>query len=97
MKKITVQLALIASLLLTSAGAQQKSGAPAKSASPTTSATLDPNKYIVITGGKLLTITHGTIENGELLIYNGKITAVGAAGAVKVRFRQCAGRSTPRA
>ena len=35
---------------------------------PTTSATLDPNKSIVITGGKLLTITHGTIENGVLVI-----------------------------
>ena len=44
----------------------------------------DPGKPIAITGGKLLTITHGTIENGVVVIQNGKITAVGAAGSVKV-------------
>jgi len=37
-----------------------------------------------IVGGKLLTITHGTIENGVLLMENGKITAAGSAAAVKV-------------
>jgi len=37
-----------------------------------------------IVGGKLLTITHGTIENGVLLLENGKILAAGAASAVKV-------------
>jgi imidazolonepropionase-like amidohydrolase len=37
-----------------------------------------------IVGGKLLTITHGTIENGVLLMENGKITAAGPASAVKV-------------
>ncbi len=31
-----------------------------------------------IVGGKLLTITHGTIENGTILLENGRITAVGA-------------------
>ncbi len=51
---------------------------------PATAPALDPNKPIAITGGKLLTITHGTIENGVLVIENGKITAVGAAGSVKV-------------
>jgi imidazolonepropionase-like amidohydrolase len=39
---------------------------------------------IAITGGKLLTITHGVIENGVVLIEAGKITAVGTAAAVKV-------------
>jgi imidazolonepropionase-like amidohydrolase len=39
---------------------------------------------IAITGGKLLTITHGVIENGVVLIEGGKITAVGTAAAVKV-------------
>ncbi len=34
---------------------------------------------IVIKGGKLLTITHGVIENGIVVIENGKITAVGGA------------------
>src|SRR5580704_1351144 len=39
---------------------------------------------IAITGGKLLTITHGVIENGVVLIERGKITAVGTAASVKV-------------
>ena len=39
---------------------------------------------IVLRGGKLLTITHGVIENGVLVMQNGKITAVGAAGSVSV-------------
>lgn len=39
---------------------------------------------IAITGGKLLTITHGTIENGTIVLSGGKITAVGEASAVKV-------------
>src|SRR6266568_3668477 len=34
---------------------------------------------IVLKGGKLLTVSHGTIENGVLVIENGKITAVGSA------------------
>ncbi|HWZ45200.1 MAG TPA: amidohydrolase family protein [Candidatus Saccharimonadales bacterium] len=32
---------------------------------------------IALRGGKLLTITHGVIENGVLVMQNGKITAVG--------------------
>jgi imidazolonepropionase-like amidohydrolase len=43
-----------------------------------------PAPTIAITGGKLLTITHGVIENGTLVLSGGKITAVGAAGAVKI-------------
>ena len=39
---------------------------------------------IAITGGKLLTITHGVIENGVVLIEGGKISAVGTAASVKV-------------
>ena len=34
---------------------------------------------IAIRGGKLLTITHGVIENGVVVMENGKITAVGPA------------------
>jgi imidazolonepropionase-like amidohydrolase len=32
---------------------------------------------IAITGGKILTVSHGVIDNGTILIENGKITAVG--------------------
>jgi imidazolonepropionase-like amidohydrolase len=35
---------------------------------------------IVIRGGKLLTITHGVIENGVVVMEGGKITAVGGPG-----------------
>jgi len=34
---------------------------------------------IALKGGKLLTITHGTIENGVIVMENGRITAVGPA------------------
>ena len=37
---------------------------------------------IVLKGGRLLTISKGVIENGVLVMENGKITAVGAAGSV---------------
>jgi imidazolonepropionase-like amidohydrolase len=39
---------------------------------------------IALKGGKLLTITHGVIENGVIVMQNGKITAVGAAGSVNI-------------
>ena len=39
---------------------------------------------IAITGGKLLTVSHGTIENGVLVIADGKIAAVGEFGKVAV-------------
>lgn len=42
------------------------------------------DKPVALKGGKLLTVTHGTIENGVLLIENGKIAAVGAAGSVQI-------------
>jgi imidazolonepropionase-like amidohydrolase len=41
-------------------------------------------KPLVLRGGKLLTVTHGTIENGVLIIENGKIAAIGAANSVKI-------------
>lgn len=43
-----------------------------------------PKKVIAISGGRLLTVSHGTIENGVLLIADGKITAVGEAGKVSI-------------
>jgi len=41
-------------------------------------------KPVVLRGGKLLTVSHGTIENGVLVIENGKIAAVGAEGSVPI-------------
>jgi imidazolonepropionase-like amidohydrolase len=43
-----------------------------------------PKKVIAISGGRLLTVSHGTIENGVLLIADGKIAAVGEAGKVSI-------------
>ncbi len=42
------------------------------------------DKPIVLRGGKLLTITHGTIDNGVLVIENGKLAAVGPAASVNI-------------
>jgi imidazolonepropionase-like amidohydrolase len=39
---------------------------------------------IAIRGGKVITVTHGTIENGVVVMENGKITAVGTANSVTV-------------
>src|ERR1700719_736262 len=35
---------------------------------------------LAITGGKLLTVTHGVIENGVIVLSGGKIAAVGGPG-----------------
>ena len=42
------------------------------------------DKPVAITGAKLLTITHGTIENGVLVMAAGKISAVGEAGSTAI-------------
>jgi len=41
-------------------------------------------KTIAIRGGKLLTVSHGTIENGTIVISDGKIAAVGSAASVRI-------------
>ncbi len=43
-----------------------------------------PAGVTAITGGKLLTVTHGTIENGVILLQSGKISAVGTAASIKI-------------
>lgn len=42
------------------------------------------DKPVALKGGKLLTVTHGIIENGVVVMQGGKITAVGAAGSVNL-------------
>ncbi len=39
---------------------------------------------MVLKGGKLLTVTHGVIENGVIVMQGGKISAVGAVSSVNV-------------
>ena len=70
MKLLKLVVAVIALLMPWVTVAQDR---PAASSQP-----------IAITGGKLLTVSHGTIENGVLLIADGKIAGVGTAGSVKV-------------
>jgi imidazolonepropionase-like amidohydrolase len=41
-------------------------------------------KPVVLKGGKLLTISHGVIENGIVVMQAGKITAVGPANSTKI-------------
>ena len=45
---------------------------------------LPDSPAVALTGGKLLTITHGVIENGVLVMEHGRITAVGASGSVTI-------------
>jgi imidazolonepropionase-like amidohydrolase len=71
-KKIIVALALIAA---TACLAQQ----PAKT---TPAQDQTANGTIVLRGGKLLTISHGVIENGVLIMQNGRIISVGPASTV---------------
>jgi imidazolonepropionase-like amidohydrolase len=52
-------------------------------AGPNTTA-VAPAKLVAIIRGKLLTISHGTIENGVIILENGKIAAVGPAASTKV-------------
>jgi len=46
--------------------------------------TAEQPKAIVLKGGKLLTVSHGTIENGVLVMEGGKIAALGAASSVTI-------------
>lgn len=50
---------------------------------PNLTSTAEP-QTIAIIGGKLLTVSHGVIENGTLLLADGKITAVGTPATVKI-------------
>jgi imidazolonepropionase-like amidohydrolase len=47
-------------------------------------ASMSAPKTIAIVGGKLLTVTHGTIEDGVVVMTDGKIVAVGPAASTKV-------------
>ncbi len=42
------------------------------------------NQAVALVGGKLLTVTHGTIENGTIILSGGKIVAVGPAASTKI-------------
>lgn len=78
LKKLSLLLLLVT--FTVAGGAAQ--GKKSKPAPPThthaTTAAID--ETIALKGGKLLTITHGVIENGVVVMQNGRITAVGGVG-----------------
>jgi len=75
LKKFIIALALVATV-----AAQTKKPKPAPPSAVHANAPAAANETIALKGGKLLTITHGVIENGVVVMQNGKITAVGGAG-----------------
>src|SRR5690242_20702882 len=77
LKKLFVLIALVAGFAA-SAAAQNKK--PKTAPAPTASSATATNETIALKGGKLLTITHGVIENGVVVMQNGRITAIGGAG-----------------
>jgi imidazolonepropionase-like amidohydrolase len=83
LKRILISLFLVATVAAQSVSAQTKKAksapAPATAAHSNTAAAAS-NETIALKGGKLLTITHGVIENGVVVMQNGRITAVGGAG-----------------
>jgi imidazolonepropionase-like amidohydrolase len=75
LKKLIIALALVATV-----AAQTKKSKPAPPSAAHANAPAAANETIALKGGKLLTITHGVIENGIVVMQNGRITAVGGAG-----------------
>ncbi|MCI0352924.1 MAG: amidohydrolase family protein [Acidobacteriales bacterium] len=51
---------------------------------PATTTLQAATSAVALRGGKLLTISRGTIENGTLVMQDGKITAVGPAASVSI-------------
>src|SRR3974377_793644 len=78
-----MKTAILASALILAASAQASVFAQTATPGPN-GASLAPAKTIAIVGGKLLTITHGTIDNGVVIMAGGKITAVGPAPSTEV-------------
>jgi imidazolonepropionase-like amidohydrolase len=75
LKKIVITLALVATV-----PAQTKKPKPAPPSAVHANAPTAANETIALKGGKLLTITHGVIENGVVVMQNGRITAIGGSG-----------------
>src|ERR1041384_5649735 len=72
---------IVLALLVTAANAQSKKPKSTPASAPHGgSAAGASNEAIALKGGKLLTISHGVIENVVVVMQNGRITAVGGAG-----------------
>jgi hypothetical protein len=57
---------------------------PAETVKPESGTKTETTKTVAIVGGRVLTITHGTIENGTVIMSAGKIAAVGPTKTTKV-------------
>src|SRR5947209_16754100 len=71
---------ILISLLVATAAAQSKKPKAAPANHPANATAPASNETIALKGGRLLTVTHGVIENGVIVMQNGRITAVGGAG-----------------
>ena len=65
---------LLAAIILLSLQARAQTAGPNRTI-------LNPPATVAIVGGKLLTVTHGVIENGTVILTNGKIVAVGPSAS----------------
>jgi imidazolonepropionase-like amidohydrolase len=82
MSERTGMMLLCAALAIACAGPLR---AADKKAAPRAAETkMEGPHTIVLTGGKVLTVSHGTIERGVVVMSGGKITVVGAVGSVNV-------------
>ena len=73
----TIALALCAAVFAQQSPSATKRKPVPRTSSETKAAVTNSNAPIALKGGKLLTITHGTIENGVIVMEDGKIMAVG--------------------
>ena len=83
LKKLIALFVLVASFVAQTANAQAKKPKSTSATPPAahaTNAATGASETIALKGGKLLTITHGVIENGVVVMQNGRITAIGGAG-----------------
>jgi imidazolonepropionase-like amidohydrolase len=76
-----LRLALAALALSLPAMAQTGSGSQISGSTPapTASQTPTPSPDMLIKNGTILTVTHGVIQNGSVLVHNGKIAQIGAS------------------
>jgi imidazolonepropionase-like amidohydrolase len=83
--KLTALLSCIVLSLPVLAQTKRKvDGKPATQMQMATNQPQESTQPVAIRGGKLLTITHGVIDNGTVVMENGKITAVGPSASVKI-------------
>jgi imidazolonepropionase-like amidohydrolase len=82
--KLTLLSCIVLSLPVLAQTKRKVDGKPATQMQMATNQPQESTQPVAIRGGKLLTITHGVIENGTVVMENGKITAVGPSASVKI-------------